>query len=145
MPTGAINLHHAMRARCDTAADFTKMLAHRFKIDRRHDDPGTHTPRWAYRAEYISPSIATIARCRRSAAALRPHAGQRPLLADASFILPPNFERFAGGVGRQSGRYQVGKVFLCVAWAAVSCSGWNGRTLSLRNASLASSLPTLRS
>ena len=145
MPSGAVDLHQAVRARCDVAADFGKMLAHGLKVERRHDKACTHAARRAHGAEYVGPGVATITRCRRSAAAGRPHAGLRALLAYAGFILPPDLQRFAGSVGRQGGRYQVGKVFLCVCWAAASCSGWNGRAVSLRNARRASNLPTLRS
>ena len=145
MPTGAIDLHQAVRARCYMAADFGKMFAHGFKIDRRHDDPRTHTARGAHGAEYVSPGVAAITRCSRPAAAGRPHAGLRALLTDSGFILPPDLQRFAGGMRRQGGLYQRSEVFLCVCWAEASCSGWKGRAASLRNASLASSLPMLRS
>ncbi len=145
MPSGAIDLHQAVGARCNVAADFTKMLAHCFKINRRHDDPGTHAARRAYGAEYIGPGIAAIARCGWPAAALCPDPGQRALLAHPGFVLPPNLERFADSMRRQSGSDQVGEVFLCVSWAAMSCSGWKGRAVSLRKASLANNLPTLRS
>ncbi len=140
-----IDLHQAVCTWCNTVADLTKMLAHRFKIDRGHDDPGTHAACRADGAEHIGPGVTTIARCSRSAAALCPHPGQRALLTDAGFILPPDFQRFAHRMGRQSGSDQLGKVFLCVSWAAIFCSGWKGRAVSLRNASLANSLPTLRS
>jgi hypothetical protein len=145
MPPGAINLHQTVRARCHITADFAKVLAHGFEIDRRHDNSRTHAARWANGTEHIGPGIAAIAWCSRSAAALGPNPGQRALLTHSGFILPPDFERFASGMGRQSGSDQVGEVFLCVSWATASCSGWNGRAVSLRKASLANNLPTLRS
>ena len=145
MPAGAIHLHQAVRARCNAAADFGKMLAHGFKVDGRHDDACTYAARWADGAEDVGPGVAAIARGSGSAAALRPNAGQCALLADPGFVLPPDLERFAGSMRRQGGCNQVGEVFLCVCWAPASCSGWKGRAVILRNASFASSLPTLRS
>ena len=58
MPAGAIDLHQAVSARCDVAADFAKMLAHCLKVDGRHDDPCAHAsgrapPRQIHRPRYI--------------------------------------------------------------------------------------------
>ncbi len=145
MPTCTVDLHQAVGTRCYVAADFTKMLGHCFKVDRWHNDPCTHAPRGAYGAEYIGPGVAAIAWCSRSAPAPGPDAGLRALLTNPGLVLPPDFQWFAECVGRQGSSDQAGKVFLCVSWAAMSCSGWNGRAVSLRKANLANNLPTLRS
>ena len=145
MPAGAIDLQQAVGARCHIAADDLKMLAHGFKVDGRHHDPGAYATGRAHRAEQIGPGIAAIAWCRRTTATLGPHPGERALLTNPGLILPPDFERFAGCFGRQGSGNQASEVFLCVSWQVLSCSGWNGRTDSLRNDNLASSLPTLRS
>jgi len=145
MPAGAIDLQQTMRARCDVTAYFQKMLAHGFKVYRRHNQPSTYAAGWTHSAEHVGPAIATIAWCSRPAAARRPDAGERALLANAGLVLPPDLKRFAGSVRRQGSSDQGSEVFLCVSWAVASCSGWNGRAVSFRNDSFAKSLPTLRS
>src|SRR5215218_10206474 len=79
-------------------------------------------------SEQIGPVVALIARRPRPGAALGPHAGQRALLADTGFILPPELDRLAARVRRDGSDDQIGKVFLCACWIAASCSGQRGRT-----------------
>ncbi len=51
----AIDLHEAVRARCDMAADFGKVLAHGFKIDAGHYNARAHAARRTYGAEQVGP------------------------------------------------------------------------------------------
>ena len=66
-------------------------------------------------------------------------------LADAGFVLPPEFDWLAIRARREAGGNQVGKVFLCASWTAGSCAGCCGRTETRRKPSPRSSLPTVRS
>ncbi len=78
-------------------------------------------------------------------AARRLHAGQRALPADARFIHEPDLDGLALGGRRQAGGYKTGKPALKTACASGSLFGCCGRTDKRRNASLRSSLPTVRS
>jgi hypothetical protein len=92
-------------------------------------------------AKQISPGKPPIAPDARTRAALGPNAGQRALLADAGFILKPDFDRPAGKLLRDCGARQQGEVFL----ASRSLCGCRGRTDMLLKFSFFKSLPTLRS
>jgi hypothetical protein len=54
----------------------------------------------------------------------------RPLLADAGFVLKPDFYGLTGGTGRQHGFGQINEVFLKASCAASSFLGWKGRGCS---------------
>jgi hypothetical protein len=61
--------------------------------DDRHDQGGTGAARRADGAEQIDPGEPPVAPDARTRAALGPDAGQRALLANAGFILKPDFDR----------------------------------------------------
>src|SRR3984893_6771410 len=81
----------------------------------------------------------------RTRAALGPDPGPRALLANAGFILKPDFDRPAGKLLRDCGARQPGEVFLKASCASRSLCGCTGRPDMLLKFSFFSSLPTLRS
>ena len=120
MPAGAIEQHDGMVARRDVATDLGEMQVHHLAVGYRQDEGDAGIARGTDGAEQIRPIVALVARCPRSAAALGPNPGQRPLLADAGFVLPPKLDRPAARVRRDGLGDQIGKVFLCACWLATS-------------------------
>lgn len=123
MPPGAIQQHDGMGARCDVAADFDQMQVHCFGIGLgQHQGRADATCR-TDRAEDIGPVVGLIARRRRPGALFGPDVGQAALLANARFILPPEFERLAASLGRDGVGDQRGKVFYAPAAPKLSACG----------------------
>lgn len=123
VPSSAVENDDGVSARGDAFADFREMQGHGFGVD-----PGQHqgSPGASIRtngAEEIGRTMPCIPGCRWPGATLCPKAGERPLLADTGFVLPPDLDGFAGGRGRQRPGYERGKVFLYVSWASGSLFG----------------------
>lgn len=89
MPAGAIERNDGMGAHRHAAADFDQVQIHCRGVGVGQDERRTCIACRADSSENIGPFIPAIARCRRPAAALGPKPGQRTLLADARFVLPP--------------------------------------------------------
>jgi hypothetical protein len=68
--------------------------------------------------------VPLIARSRRPGSSPRPEAGQRALLTDPRFVLPPDLERLADRRDGKSFGYELREVFLKASWAAASLRGW---------------------
>src|ERR1019366_1553595 len=131
--------------------------------DDRHDQGGTGAARRADGAEQIAlrwpfqqaspagtfgqlrPGEPPVAPDARTRAALGPDAGQRALLANAGFILKPDFDRPADKLLRDCGTRQLSEVFLKASCASRSLCGCTGRTDMLLKFNFFSSLPMLRS
>jgi len=77
------------------------MLVHGVDTDYRHDQGGAG-----------EPPVAPVAPDARTGAALGPDSGQRALLANAGFILKPDFDRPAGKLLRDCGARQLSEVSL---------------------------------
>ena len=84
------------------------MQVHGLEADVRHDQGCADPSRRANGTEQIGPGEAAITLDARAGSPFGPDAGQRVLLADARFILEPNFDGPAGkrlwdrGVGEGS-------------------------------------------
>lgn len=89
MPSGSIKEQDGVTALRHLAADLLEMQVHRVGIGIRQDQGCADIAARTDSAEYIGPLTALVARRGRTAAALGPDAGQRALLANAGFILPP--------------------------------------------------------
>ena len=89
MPSGSIKEQDGVTALRHLAADLLEMQVHRVGIGIRQDQGRADIAARTDSAEYIGPLTALVARRGRTAAALGPDAGQRALLANAGFILPP--------------------------------------------------------
>jgi hypothetical protein len=89
MPSGSIEEQDGVTALRHLAADLLEMQVHRLGVGIGHDQGRADVTTRTDSAEYVGPFVALIARGGWSAAALGPDAGQRALLANAGFILPP--------------------------------------------------------
>src|SRR5271166_3572747 len=145
MPTRPIKEQDGVTALRHLAADFLEMQIHRLGVGIRQDQSRADIATRTDGAENVGPFAALIARRGRTAAAFGPNAGQRALLPNPSFILPPEFDRLVARMLGDCGFDQIGEVFLCASCAAGSCCGWRGRTDKRRNPSRRSIAPTLRS
>src|SRR3984893_11395247 len=121
------------------------MFVHGLDADCWHDQGGAGAARRADGAEQVGPGEPPVALDTRTRAALGPDAGQRALLADAGFILKPDFDRPARDLQRDCGGRQSAEFFLKAAWASRSLCGCMGRPDMLLKFSFFKSLPTLRS
>jgi hypothetical protein len=117
MPTGTVEDQQGDRTDADACADFGQMLVHGLDADCRHDEGGAGAARRADGAEQVGPGEPPVALDPRTRATLSPDAGQRALLANAGFILKPDFDRPAGKLRWDCGPRQPGEVL------------WNGPPL----------------
>ena len=123
MPPGSIKDDNGVGFWIDLFTDFLKVQRHGPGVGLGNHPCGADTPGWADGAEDIGPGIALVTRLPRSTAALSPDTRQRSLLANARFILPPDFDGLVSLGLRYGRRDQVGEVFLCASWADASCPG----------------------
>ena len=121
MPSGAIEYHDRMTVRHDVAFDVGQVQVHGFGIGL--GQASATAARRTDSAEQISPIVTLVARCWRPAAALRQDAGQRALLTDTGFVLPPDLDRLAACVRRNTAGNQIGEVFLNASCAAMCLCG----------------------
>ena len=99
----------------DPAPDFSQMEGHDLGVGSRHDNGRCDATLRTDGTEDIGPFITLIAWCARSRSTLGPASGQCALLADARFVLEPDFERLVFGAGRQACCDDLGEVFLYAA------------------------------
>ena len=119
MPAGTVEDQQSEGTDADAVANFNQMLVHGRDADGRHDQRGAGAARRADGAEQVGPgepSEPPVALDPRSRAALGP-VGQRALLANAGFILKPDFDRPAGKLPRDRGAASPAEVL------------WNGPPL----------------
>jgi hypothetical protein len=126
--TGAVQDENGVRADGDLLADLHQMEGHGLCIGVGQNQRCRRLAGGADRAENIGPFIALIARCAPARPAFGPHSRQRALLADASFVLKPDFEGFGLGLLGKAFGDELGEVFLKVSWASGSLFGCCGRT-----------------
>jgi hypothetical protein len=96
------------------------MQFHGLGVAKGQDETSRLAERWTNGAEDIGRGGALILRGERSRAAFGPPPRDLVFLADAGFVLEPDFERLAGGGG--DGRQEGWDFFLNAATAASSCS-----------------------
>jgi hypothetical protein len=111
MPSGTIQQHDRVCARCDVAADLDQMQIHRLGVGLGQDECRTDAPCRTDGTEDVGPVVALVARRRRPGALFAPDVGQAALLANARFVLPPEFDRLAASLGRDDISDQCGKVY----------------------------------
>jgi hypothetical protein len=112
VPTSTVEDQQGDGTDADACADFGQMFVHGLDADCWHDQGGAGAARRADGAEQVGPGEPPVAPDARTRAALGPDAGQRALLANAGFILKPDFDRPAGKLLRDCGARQPGEVFL---------------------------------
>jgi len=145
VPAGTVEDEHGVGARCHDSADLGQVQVHHRGVGSRQYQGSTETMRRTDRSKQIRPVVALVAWCRGTRASLGPDPGQRALLADAGFVLPPDLQRLAAGVLRQGRVYEAGEAGLKDACAPASCPGWRGRTTSRLKPSRRSTVLMLRS
>lgn len=129
---GSVAYQGGMAAGCDPPRDLGEMQGHGLRVGLGQDKRRRHGARRADGAEQIGPLVAPVARRARAGSAPGPDAGQGALLADAGFVLEPDFQRLVPGMLRQSLEDRRGEVFLKASWACGSLRGCRGRTESRR-------------
>ena len=87
-----------MRIRRDVGGDFDGVQVHHTGIGEWRYVGGAGAAGRASGAQDVRPRIASVARRYGSGATFGPYPGQRALLADAGFVLPPELQRLAAGV-----------------------------------------------
>ena len=100
-----------MVARRDVATDLCEVQVHHIAVGYRQNERDAGIARGTDGAKQIRPIAALVARGPRSAAALGPNPGQRPLLADAGFVRPPKLDRLVARMRWDGVGNQIGKVF----------------------------------
>ena len=135
VPTRAVGDQHGVCTKRHGGADFGPVLVRHVGIGERQDEGGASVASRVGRTEQVGQRVALVPRCDGLQAARGPYAGQRALIADASWMLPPEFEQLAAGVLSQRSVYEGGEVALKNAPACASCSGRQGRATRRRNRS----------
>lgn len=115
MPPSAVEHDDGVASGCDVTTDLGEVQVHGFAVDVRQNERRSEIAFRTDGTEQIGPGVTLVARCARSGAALGPDAGQRALLPDAGFVLPPDFDRLVARVRRDAGADQIRKVFLCAS------------------------------
>jgi hypothetical protein len=123
MPAGAIENEDGVGAWPNALADLVEMQVHGLGIDGGQNEGGADAAVGTDGAEQIDRAVPLIARCRRPGTSPRPEAGQRALLADPRFVLPPDLERLTDRRGGEPLGYELREVFLYASWAAASLRG----------------------
>lgn len=124
----AVQHEDGVRADGDLLADLRQMEGHGLCIGVGQNQRRRRLAGGADRAEDIGPFIALVAGRARAGPAFGPDPRQRSLLANASFVLKPDFEGFGFGVLGKAFGHQLREVFLKVSWASGSLFGCCGRT-----------------
>jgi len=112
MPSGAIKQQDGVRALCHVARDFIEMKLHGGGVGEGQGERRALAARRADRAEEIGVFVALIGRLAWPRAALGPLPNKAVLLADASFILKPDFDRSAFRDIGEMGAQRLREVFL---------------------------------
>lgn len=145
MPTGAVEYQRGMRAGGDFGGYLVEVELHHLGVGEGQRQGRALAAGGANRAEEIGVLIALVGRLPGPGSASRPLPDQAVLLADARFVLEPDFDRPLFGHVGEMRLQNLAKVFLKAATIRSSCLGWRGRALMWEKPSALSSLPTLRS
>lgn len=123
MPSGAIHEQRGVRAPGDMARDFIEMKLHHVGVGVRKRQRRALAFRRADRAEEIGVFIALIGGLAWARSTTRPLPHDAVLLADAGFILEPDFD---GRLRRQMSKMRVQRcfeVFLKASTIPAFCAG----------------------
>ncbi len=127
MPAGLIEQQHGVATRFDRLGDLRQMQRHGGGVAARQHQAGRSAARRADRTEDVGRAGALIVRRRGPGAASRPAPCDLVLLADAGFILEPDFYRLAGCLLLGDLCQALGEVFLNAAIflnAATASPSW---------------------
>jgi hypothetical protein len=122
MPSSLIDDQDGVSAGIDGGADFRQMGVHRFGIAPRQNQTDTLALLRTDSTEDIGPLGALIVRRAGSRSALGPAARDLVLLADAGFVLEPDFDLYAR-FEALADRFDLGReVFLNASTANSFCA-----------------------
>ena len=93
VPSGAVEQQHSVRALGDVARDFVEVELHRFGVGIGQRERRADAARRADGAEQIGVVVALIGGLARPRSPLSPLPNLAVLLADARFVLKPDFDR----------------------------------------------------
>src|SRR3954453_13106774 len=145
MPAGLVEHEDGMRPRGQVARDLIEVMLHRLRVGARHDDGRPGAAFGTDRAKQIGRFGAQVGECPWPGTAPCPAPGARVFLAQAHFVLKPDFYRRLGGELCRDLADTLDKLFLNSSIRAGSCPRWRGRAEMCRNPSRRSTLPIVRS
>jgi hypothetical protein len=129
-----------VRAGSDVARDFVDVELHRLGVGEGERQGRAFALSGADRAKQIGVFAALVGGLPGPRSAPRPLAHEAVLLADARFVLEPDFNRRAL---RQGGQMDVqDRREVNASTMRTSCPGWRGRALTCEKQSVFKSLPT---
>jgi hypothetical protein len=112
VPSRAIHQQHGLCARRNPARDFVNVQLHGPGVGDRKREGRAGSARRTNRAEEIGVFVALVGGLAWPGSAPRPLANNAVLLADARFILEPDFDWLVGWHGFEMGVQRVFEVFL---------------------------------
>ena len=130
MSSGPIHEQNGVSAGLDGKRDLLEVQRHGLGVAGREDETGRLAERGTNGAEDIGRGGSLILQGKRARAAFGPASRNLVLLADAGFVLEPQFKGLAAG-GRDIGQ-EGWNFFLKATTAASSCAWWRGRAESFR-------------
>jgi len=120
VPSGLINEQHRVGFSLDFTRDRLQMQFHGLGVAKWQNETGRFAERGADRPEDIGGGGSLILQGEGARSALGPASRDLVLLADAGFVLEPQFERLAGG--RRNFCEDIRDFFLNASTATSSCS-----------------------
>lgn len=142
MLSGPVHDEHGMCTLFDMPADLVDMELHGLGVGEGQSQSCTNAAGRADRAEQVGALISLVGGLPRACAAGCPLPHDAVLLADAGFILEPQFYLRARRQVAKMRLQRAWPVFLNAAMISASCAGCCGRALMWLKPSLCSSLPT---
>ena len=118
-----------MGALGDMAGDFLEMELHGLGVGEGQRKRGPDAARGTNGAEQIGALVALIGGLARPRSSPGPLPHEAVLLADAGFVLEPDFDRRRCRQAVEMGAQRARKVFLNASTIRPSWAGWRGRAL----------------
>jgi len=112
VPTGLVDDDDGMCSWNNGEGDFLEMERHGFSVAPGQHQCRANSSRWTDGAKDIGRTSALILGCRGTCSSLRPAPDNLVFLADAGFILPPDFYGRIGWQSASDFRHTGWKVFL---------------------------------
>jgi len=127
MPAGPVEQEDRVCAAPDIAADLVEMMLHGLGVGMRHHQGRAGASRRTDGAEQIGALIALIGGQAGARTLPCPDPRSSVLLADAAFVLEPDFHLLAPWQPSKMGVQRDGEVFLNMSMTRASCCGCFGR------------------
>jgi hypothetical protein len=126
----------------DVAGDLVEVKLHGLGVGVGQRKRGADPARGKNGAEEIGAFVALVGGLAGPRSAPRPLPYEAVLLADARFVLKPDFDRRGRRQAIDVSAQGAREVFLDASTIAASCAGWRGRALMWEKPSFLSSFPT---